>query len=151
MTGMVMDFTGSLDAEILTNSALSAGLGAFGAMFSIFSLALYLFYSFCLYLLAKKLGEQYAWMAFVPVLNIVLMLRMAGMSLWWILGFMVPFLNIYGIIIMQHRGISLRTGHNGWWTAGLIFFGFIFLPLTAFGYKPEANPVVTLPTTPPTV
>lgn len=106
-------------------------------IFMVVWLAIYVFYSYCLFILAKKLGEQYAWMAWVPVLNIVLQMRMAKMSLWWILGLFVPFFNIYVVIRMLHDGVSKRTGHGGWWTVGLIFLGFIFMPLTAFGYKGE--------------
>ncbi len=49
------------------------------------------------------------------------------------------------MIIMTHQGVTLRTGHKSWWwTAGLIFFGWIMLPVTAFGYKPtEVSPSKT--------
>ena len=109
-------------------------------------IAFYILYAYSLFTLAKKLGEQYTWMAWVPILNVVLMIRMAKMSLWWILGLIVPFLNIYVMVKMFHNGISKRTGHGGWWTAGLVLLGFIFLPITAFTYN--STETVEAPTTP---
>lgn len=133
LTGVVVT---SVDPQLATAFVL------FSNIFGIFSLVFYLFYSYCLYLLAEKLGEKNTWMAFIPVLNIILMFRMAKMSPWWILSIFVPLLNIYAFIVMIHRGISLRTGHGAGWTVGLIFLYLIFFPLTAFGYKPDqATPV----------
>lgn len=119
-------------AMIQQQQAMAA---SFGPGFLIFQIVVWVFFAYCLYILAKKLGEQYTWMAWVPVLNVVLMLRMAKMSLWWILGLIVPFLNIYVIVKMFHDGISKRTGHGGWWTAGLIFAGWLFWPVTALHYE----------------
>lgn len=112
----------------------------------LFQLAIYVICSYSLYTIAKKLGEPYPWLAWIPVLNIVLMFRMAGRSLWWILGIIVPFLNIYILISVWHNGISKRTGHGGWWTAGLIFFGFILLPITAYTFQPVSSNSVPAPT-----
>ena len=94
----------------------------------------YLFISYSVYLIAKKLGEENAWLAFVPVFNFVLILRIAGMSGWWILGLLVPLLNIY-VVTKAWHGVSLRTGHDAGWTVGLILLGAIFIPLTAFTYQ----------------
>ena len=92
----------------------TSGAGIVGI---VLQLAFYLFFSYCLYLLATKLGEEYTWLAFVPILSIVLFFRMAKMSLWWILGLFIPLFNICVIIKMIHQGITLRTGHSGFWTA----------------------------------
>jgi Family of unknown function (DUF5684) len=104
----------------------------------------YLLISYSIFTIAKKLGEQYAWMAWIPILNIILMFRMAKMSLWWLLGLLVPLFNVYVYIKALHNGVSKRTGHGGWWTAGLVFLSFVFLPLTAFKFKAvdTATPVV---------
>ena len=84
---------------------------------------------------------QYSWMAFVPVLNVFNLVKIAGLSYWWILGMLIPIWNIYAIIKVYH-GISKNTGHGAWWTVGLMFSTFIFLPVTAFHYLPgdEINP-----------
>ncbi len=97
----------------------------------------YLFYSYCLYLLATKLGEEYAWLAFVPILSTILLFRMAKMSAWWILGLFVPLFNIYVIIKMIHNGISIRTWNSALMAVGLIFLYPIVMPIVAFTYKSE--------------
>lgn len=116
----------------------SAGAGIIGL---VLQLAFYAFFSYCLFLLATKLGEEYAWLAFVPLLSTILLFRMAKMSPWWILGLFVPLFNIYVIIKMIHNGISLRTGHGALMTVGLIFLYPIVMPIVAFTYKSEAPAV----------
>lgn len=124
------------------SSYQKSGSGA-GVIFLVLQLAFYIFFSYCLFLLATKLGEEYAWLAFVPLLSTILLFRMAKMSAWWILGLFVPLFNIYVIIKMIHNGISLRTGHGGLMTVGLIFLYPIVMPIVAFTYKSEA-PVVPM-------
>lgn len=51
------------------------------------------------------------------------------LTMMWIFGFI-----IYMSIVINH-GISTRTGHGKWWTAGLIFAGWLFLPVTAIHYQ----------------
>lgn len=120
--------------------AMSSGMNG---MVILIYIIIYALMGYSLYIIAKKTNEQYPWMAWVPVLNFVLIIRMAKMSLWWILGMFVPIFNIYVIVKVYHNGISKRTGHGGWWTAGLFFFSLIFLPLTAFTYNPETTAVPT--------
>ena len=128
-----MDST-ALTAEQIAMYSASSSTG--GGMMVVVYLAIYIITAYSLFTIAKKLGEQYTWMAWVPVLNLVLMLRMAKMSMWWILGMFVPLFNIYVIAKMYHNAISKRTGHGGWWTAGLFFFNLILLPITAYTFKP---------------
>lgn len=115
----------------------------FGGMYIIFQIALYIFYSYCQYTLSKKLEVQYSWMAWIPVLSIFNLVKIAWKSYWWViwifLGFIVFIIpGIILTIIMTH-GISKRTGHGGWWTVWLVFLGFIFLPITALQYQPSAT------------
>lgn len=138
--------TTSVEMSAEQMAMYSSSSGAMGGGFLVVQIAFYVLFAYSLFTLAKKLGEQYAWMAWVPVLNIVLMFRMAKMSLWWLLGLLVPFFGIYVILKAMHNGISTRTGHGGWWTAGLFFLGFIFLPMTAFTFKPTET--IATPTTP---
>lgn len=92
---------------------------------------LYLFYSYCIYFIAKNLGEITAWFAFIPFFNFGVLLRMANMSIWWMFSLFIPLLNIFIVIKAIHNGISLRTGHGVNWTIGLLLFWVIFLPMTA--------------------
>lgn len=139
---MDMDAMNMTAEQMAAYSSASSGMSG-GVL--VVQIAFYILLAYSLFTLAKKLGEQYAWMAWVPVLNIVLMFRMAKMSLWWIIGIFVPLFNIYVYAKALHNGISKRTGHGGWWTVGLLFLGFIFLPITAFQYKPDMTTTPAAP------
>lgn len=112
----------------------------FGGFFGILQLAFYLFYSYCQYMLSKKLNVQYSWMAWIPVLSFFNLVKIAKLSFWWILGLFIPLWNIYVFIKIYH-GVSKSTGHGGWWTVGLLLANWLFLPVTAFHY--EAGDEVT--------
>lgn len=71
------------------------------------SLSLYILWAFLQFRLAKKAELSNAWMAFIPLLNTFQLFQLAKISLWWILGLFVPFLNI-GIMIW----IVLRIAYN---------------------------------------
>jgi hypothetical protein len=78
---------------------------------------------------------QYSWMAWIPVLSVFNLTKIAGLSYWWILGLFIPLWNIYAIIKIMH-GISKNTWHGGGWTVWLFFLYFIFFPITALTYVP---------------
>ncbi len=122
------DMSPDMTAQMLLNSW-------FGMGYIMFNLAIYVFFAYCQYTLSKKLNIQYSWMAFVPVLNIFNLVKIAGLSYWWILGLFIPFWNIYAIIKILH-GISINTWHGGGWTVWLFFLYFIFFPITALIYVP---------------
>lgn len=107
------------------------------ALPAIISIAFFVFYGYCQYTLSKKMNIGYSWMAFIPVLGIFNLVQIAGLSFWWILWLFIPLWNIYVCIKIYHN-ISLRTGHTGWWTLGLIFLYWIMFPITAFIYKSES-------------
>ncbi len=103
-----------------------------GSMYSIVTVNIYSL---------KNLSVEYPWMAWIPVLSVFNLVKIAGLSYWWVLGLFIPLWNIYAIIKIYHN-ISLRTGHGGWWTVGMIFSSPIFIPVTAFHYQhwDEENP-----------
>ncbi|NNE30151.1 MAG: signal peptidase I [Saprospiraceae bacterium] len=79
----------------------------------------------------EKAGRS-GWEALIPIYNAVILLRIVGKPGWWILLFLIPFVNfvlaIYlGILIARSFGQGPAFG------LGLIFFKPIFLPVLAFG------------------
>ncbi len=59
----------------------------------IFVLLAYIYTSFCLQKIAIKTSTENAWMAWVPLLNILLMFRVARLSLWYAIIFLIPYVN----------------------------------------------------------
>lgn len=70
-----------------------------------------------LWKMAQRTKEEPAWYAFVPILNLILMLRIGRKPLWWVILFFVPFVNIvFGV--MATMACCERFGVNKW--AGLL-------------------------------
>jgi hypothetical protein len=81
-------------------------------------IALYVFFGYCLSRIAKKVGDERAWWAWVPVLQVLLMLRLAQLSLWWFIGLLVPFVNIaVGIYVWVRVANRLA---KPWWMGVLM-------------------------------
>lgn len=66
----------------------------------IIAVAFYLILAFPLYAMGQKTDSTHSWFAFVPILNLVLMLEIAGKDLWWILLMLIPCVNIVVFIIV---------------------------------------------------
>jgi len=85
-----------------------------------------------------KAGKP-GWASIVPVYNVVLLLEIVGKPAWWILLWLIPVVNIVVIIIVYHR-LALSFGKGILFTIGLIFLGFIFFPILAFGKAQYLGP-----------
>src|SRR5439155_26060930 len=95
----------------------SAGLATLCCMFFDllrFFLVNYVFLALALQTIAKKTNTQDAWWAWIPILNILLMLNIAKKPLWWILLLLIPLVNIViGIIVWM--GVAEARGKPNWW------------------------------------
>jgi hypothetical protein len=97
-----------MDGEMYT----AEGFGmAFGMIFWMFMLGFYLFFAYTQYRIATKCGHENAWFAFVPIINVVQLVQMAGKSLWWLLLLLVPLVNIVCAAIL-YMNIADRCGHS---------------------------------------
>jgi hypothetical protein len=96
-----------------------AAMGAFFVVFFIFMLAIYVYMALCLQTIAKKTNTENAWLAWIPIVNIILMLNIAKKPLWWIILFLVPLVNlVIGIIVWM--AIAEARGKPSWWGILLI-------------------------------
>lgn len=67
----------------------------------ILGISVYLLSSIPVYLLAKKAGANNAVFAFIPILNMYLIIDICGFPWWYMLLLLIPFLNIVlGLFIM---------------------------------------------------
>ncbi len=79
----------------------------------------------------SKAGKP-SWGAFIPIYNVVLLLRIARRPLWWIILLMIPLVNVVVFIVIS-IDIAKAFGKGigfGW---GLACLGFIFYPILGFG------------------
>jgi hypothetical protein len=78
-----------------------------------------------------KAGQP-GWGSIIPIYNIILLLRVAGRPIWWILLYLIPFVNIV-IAIIVAIDIARNFGKGTGFGLGLAFLGFIFFPILGFG------------------
>jgi len=87
-------------------------------------------------------ADQPGWGAIIPIYNTYLLLKVAERPGWWLLGFIVPLLNIV-VIAIVFNDISKNFGKGIGYTLGLLFLTFVFMPLLGFGdaeYQPTPSP-----------
>lgn len=107
----------------------------------------YLYCALCLYVIAWKLNVSGAWIAWVPLFQIVTFLESASKPVWWVLLFFVPFVNLI-IHIYLWMCISENLGRGKW--LGLLmlvpFVNLIYPAILAFsgqGSNNDANVAAT--------
>ena len=74
---------------------------------------LYVFFAFCLVKIAEKLNLEKTWWGWIPILQIILMLKAAQKPWWWIFLLLIPFLNIVVGLIIWFK-IAQNLGKSGW-------------------------------------
>jgi hypothetical protein len=116
----------------------SQSLGSLGAVFWIVCLVVIVFYAYCGWKLYEKAGKP-GWAAIVPIYNYVVLLDIVGKPIWWIILLLIPFVNFIVIIVVLHN-LSKVFGKGVGFTLGLIFLGFIFYPVLAFGSATYTKP-----------
>ncbi|MBZ5513689.1 MAG: DUF5684 domain-containing protein [Acidobacteriia bacterium] len=116
-------FLGALSLLVPVRAALAqregeeaglAFLGAFMMVFFVIFIALYVYMALALSTIAKKTNTENAWLAWIPIINIILMLNIAKKPLWWIILFFIPLVNIV-ILIIVWMAIAEARGKPNWW------------------------------------
>jgi len=99
----------SSDEEI--PRALSGGLLFFAL---VCGLVFYVYLALALQTIATKTGTPNAWLAWIPIGNLILMLNVAKKPLWWFLLFLIPVVNLVMAIIVW-MGVAEARGKPNWW------------------------------------
>jgi hypothetical protein len=74
----------------------------------------------------------------IPLYNVVILFEIAGLSLWWALLILVPFVNLL-VVLLIGINVAQNFGKSAAFGVGLAFFGPIFYPVLGFGsarYQP---------------
>ena len=100
--------------------------------------AITVFYIAAMWKVFTKAGQP-GWAAIIPIYNGIVMIQIAGKPIWWILLYLIPVVNIVIAFIVIHN-ISKNFGHDVGFTLGLIFLGFIFFPILAWGESQYLGP-----------
>jgi len=78
-----------------------------------------------------KAGKP-GWAAIIPIYNVIVMLQVVGRPVWWIILFLVPFVNII-IEIIVFLDLAKSFGKSTGFGIGLILLNPIFTLILAFG------------------
>lgn len=74
----------------------------------------YIYMALALQTIADKTSTPNAWLAWIPIVNFILMLQIAKKPMWWFILFFVPLVNIV-IAIMVWMGIAVARQKPDWW------------------------------------
>lgn len=119
----------SLATEVATTTSANVGAGAWvGGIIG------YLITVFALVGVFKKADEP-IWQAFIPIWNTIVLIKISGRPIWWIILLIIPIVNIVAWIVILH-GLSTSFGHGAGFTVGLFFLSIIFLYILGYDSKP---------------
>jgi hypothetical protein len=102
-----------------------------GILFSAIMLAVLLFYIYVGWRIFEK-ADQPGWAAIVPIYNLVVLLRIVGRPMWWIILLLIPIVNFIAAAII-YIDLSKSFGKGTGFGIGLLLLGVIFGPILAFG------------------
>jgi len=116
----------------------SLGLG-FGLIWTFSGLAFYVYSAITLMFIAKKTATSNGWMAWIPILNLYLMCKVAGKSGLWIILLLLPVVNVV-IIVLLWASIAQRLGKSGWWGILMLIplLNFVLMGILAFSKSHQA-------------
>ena len=87
-----------------------------------------------------KAGEP-GWAALIPIYNAIVYLRIAGKPVWWIILFIIPFVNFI-VALFVSLGLAKNFGKSAGFGIGLWLLSPIFILILAFDdskYQPQPN------------
>lgn len=96
-----------------------------------FDFITYVLMAVFMFMLARKAGHEQAWLAFIPIANVVLMLNLIGKSGWNVFLLLIPIVNIV-FAIMWSVEFLRAFGRSGWMflvclipVVGTIYYGYL--------------------------
>lgn len=135
---MRINMLNTLTTFAVGNSHASTDIGtALGAIFifmtvaALFSLAFSIFAIVVMWKLFNKMNEP-GWVSIVPIYNTIVLMQKVGMNPIWILGVMVPILNLIIAIAVMIR-LSQAFGKDTGFAIGLLLLSPIFMAILSFG------------------
>lgn len=111
----------------------------------LFSLAIAVFYIFCMWRLFTKAGKP-GWAALIPIYSTLVQLEIVQRPWWWLLMIMfVPFANLV-LAVTIIFDLAKVFGKDNLFGSGILFLSPIFIPILALGdakYVGQAPPEQT--------
>jgi hypothetical protein len=96
------------------SGAAAAFLGGFFLIFLLIAVAGYVYVALALQTIAQKTNTENPWLAWIPIVNIILMCNIAKKPVWWIILCLIPLVQIV-IFIILWMGIAEARNKPSWW------------------------------------
>jgi hypothetical protein len=110
-----------------------------------FILIFLVFYIICMWKIYVKAGQD-GWACLIPIYSTYIYTKIIGKPWWWTFLLIIPYVNIV-FMIWGANLLSKKFGKSEGFTVGLIFLGFVFYPILAFGeakYEGNSNETTDL-------
>ncbi len=78
-----------------------------------------------------KAGQP-GWASIIPIYNIYVLTQIVGKPAWWVVLFLIPFVNVI-IAILLSIELAKVFGKSAGFGIGLALLGFVFYPILGFG------------------
>lgn len=135
-------------SNITTTDAFAAGgFMGFLATYSIVLIVVGILTIIAQWKIFTKAGEA-GWKCLIPIYNLVILFKIAGLSPWWVLGYLAAIIPVVGVFITAGISIYLMIslgkafGKSTGFIVGLVFLNTIFTLILGFGsseYQLEKN------------
>jgi len=111
--------------------ALQSSTDGTGVLFSLILLAAMVFLIASFWKVFTKAGQP-GWASIIPIYNAIVWLRIAGRPGWWFILLLIPIVG-FVIAIVVSIDFAKKFGKGAGFAMGLVFLGFIFYPILAWG------------------
>lgn len=102
---------------------------AFGGMM-LFSSLIGIFMIVCMWKIFTKAGKE-GWKSIIPIYNIIVLLEIVELPIWYIVLYIIPFINIYALF-KTYIELAHKFGKSTGFGVLMIFFGIVCFPILAF-------------------
>ena len=117
-----------------SNTVVGAGLGIVALLFILaIVLAIYVFSCYCCKRICEKCGKTPGVLIWIPIVQLIPLLEVAGMATWMIILFFVPLANLV-VLVMMWAKICTARGKSPWLVIMLFIpiLNIVFVPYLAF-------------------
>ncbi len=111
----------------------SSGIGGLigGLVALVFFIGVYVFFCYCLKLICEKAGHQPGVLIWIPIVQLVPLLTVAGLPIWFIILLLIPIVGFVVYIVMWVK-ICQARGKSGALVILAILLPIVFFPYLAF-------------------
>jgi hypothetical protein len=94
--------------------AAAAAMGGIFLFVLIFCGVLYVYFALAIQTIAQKTNTENPWLAWIPIVNIILLLNIAKKPIWWFILFLIPLVGLIMAIIVW-MGVAEARNKPNWW------------------------------------